>query len=75
MLYVQKFGGTSVGGGKAIVNVCNTISKFHASNHDLVVVVSAISPSGKSKGTTTRFLKAINTAKVSFCFDCSVKFS
>ncbi|WP_320823157.1 aspartate kinase [Reinekea sp.] len=42
-LYVQKFGGTSVGSGERIQAIAKKIKSFRAQGHDVVVVVSAMS--------------------------------
>lgn len=42
-LYVQKYGGTSVGSTERIKNVARRVAKFYAAGHELVVVVSAMS--------------------------------
>lgn len=42
-LFVQKYGGTSVGSTERIKNVARRIAKFCAQGHELVVVVSAMS--------------------------------
>ncbi|MFC3854277.1 aspartate kinase [Salinispirillum marinum] len=42
-LYVQKFGGTSVGSVERIEGVADKIQAFRAAGHDIVVVVSAMS--------------------------------
>lgn len=42
-LFVQKYGGTSVGSTERIKNVARRVAKFHAQGHELVVVVSAMS--------------------------------
>jgi aspartate kinase len=49
-LYVQKFGGTSVGSGERIQAIAKKIKSFRAQGHDVVVVVSAMS------GETNRLL-------------------
>jgi aspartate kinase len=49
-LYVQKFGGTSVGSIERIQSVARKLADFRAQGHDLVVVVSAMS------GETNRLL-------------------
>tara|TARA_R110001599_G_scaffold322522_1_gene533581 strand:- start:1585 stop:2811 length:1227 start_codon:yes stop_codon:yes gene_type:complete len=49
-LYVQKFGGTSVGSVERIEAVARKLAGFRAQGHDLVVVVSAMS------GETNRLL-------------------
>ena len=41
--FVQKYGGTSVGTVERIKNVAQRIAQFHASGHQIVVVVSAMS--------------------------------
>jgi len=42
-LYVQKYGGTSVGSVERIEAVANKVAGFRADGHDIVVVVSAMS--------------------------------
>jgi aspartate kinase len=42
-LFVQKYGGTSVGSTERIKNVARRIAKFCAKGHELVIVVSAMS--------------------------------
>lgn len=42
-LFVQKYGGTSVGSPERIKNVARRVAKFHQQGHQLVVVVSAMS--------------------------------
>lgn len=42
-LYVQKYGGTSVGTVERIEAVADKIANFHAQHHNLVIVVSAMS--------------------------------
>lgn len=42
-LFVQKYGGTSVGSTERIKNVARRIAKYYAQGHELVVVVSAMS--------------------------------
>lgn len=49
-LYVQKFGGTSVGTTERIQSVAKKVAGFRAQGHDIVVVVSAMS------GETNRLL-------------------
>ena len=49
-LYVQKFGGTSVGSLDRIQNVARRVGKTRAEGHDVIVVVSAMS------GETDRLL-------------------
>ena len=49
-LYVQKFGGTSVGTTERIEAVANKVAGFSAQGHQVVVVVSAMS------GETNRLL-------------------
>ena len=50
-LYVQKFGGTSVGSIERIQAVADKIIKFRQDGHDIVVVVSAMS------GETNRLIE------------------
>ncbi|MBA2484251.1 MAG: aspartate kinase [Nitrosomonas sp.] len=42
-LYIQKYGGTSVGSTERIKNVARRVAKFHAQGNQVVVVVSAMS--------------------------------
>ncbi len=42
-LYIQKYGGTSVGSTERIKNVAHRVAKFHMQGHQVVVVVSAMS--------------------------------
>ncbi|MHA7881051.1 MAG: aspartate kinase [Saccharospirillum sp.] len=53
-LYVQKFGGTSVGSVERIAHVANKVKAFRDEGHDVVVVVSAMS------GETNRLLGLAN---------------
>jgi aspartate kinase len=53
-LFVQKFGGTSVGDLERIGQVADKVAGFRAAGHDLVVVVSAMS------GETNRLLAMAN---------------
>ncbi|WP_317931919.1 aspartate kinase [Halioxenophilus sp. WMMB6] len=50
-LFVQKYGGTSVGSPERIEAVADKIAKFKAEGHDLVIVVSAMS------GETNRLIE------------------
>ena len=50
-LYVQKFGGTSVGDTDRIGQVADKVAAFRAAGHELVVVVSAMS------GETNRLIE------------------
>lgn len=53
-LFVQKFGGTSVGDIERIEQVADKVARFRADGHDLVVVVSAMS------GETNRLIAMAN---------------
>ncbi len=53
-LFVQKFGGTSVGDLERIGQVADKVAGFRAAGHDLVVVVSAMS------GETNRLIAMAN---------------
>lgn len=53
-LFVQKFGGTSVGDIERIEQVADKVAHFRADGHDLVVVVSAMS------GETNRLIAMAN---------------
>ena len=57
-LFVQKYGGTSVGSTERIKNVAARIAKFWHEGHDLVVVVSAMS------GETNRLLSLAHEIQV-----------
>ena len=50
-LIVQKYGGTSVGSTKRIMNVAQRVAKWKRAGHDVVVVVSAMS------GETNRLIE------------------
>ena len=54
-LYVQKFGGTSVGSVERIEAVADKVKSFRDAGHDIVVVVSAMS------GETNRLLGLANS--------------
>ena len=49
-LFVQKYGGTSVGSIERIRNVARRVARYHREGHELVIVVSAMS------GETNRLL-------------------
>ena len=53
-LYVQKFGGTSVGSVERIQQVADKVKGFRDKGHDIVVVVSAMS------GETNRLIGMAN---------------
>ena len=53
-LYVQKFGGTSVGSVERIQAVAERVTRFRQAGHDIVVVVSAMS------GETNRLIGLAN---------------
>jgi len=53
-LYVQKYGGTSVGSVERIQSVADKVKKFRDNGHDIVVVVSAMS------GETNRLVGLAN---------------
>jgi aspartate kinase len=56
-IFVQKFGGTSVGTGDRLRSVAEIVINTARTN-DVVVVVSALSPQKKASGTTSLLLKA-----------------
>ncbi|KAJ2496486.1 Aspartokinase [Coemansia sp. RSA 1972] len=58
-ILVLKFGGTSV--GKFVQNICSQIIPDLLNTHRVIVVCSARSTDVKSKGTTTRLVKAADT--------------
>eukprot|EP00833_Pecoramyces_ruminatium_P018641 jgi/Orpsp1_1/1192673/evm.model.d7180000095120.1 len=55
---VQKYGGTSVGTAKAMINVANIIKKSLQSTK-VVAVLSAMSSHKKSEGTTSKLIQAM----------------
>jgi len=55
---VQKYGGTSVGTAKAMLNVANIIKKTIKSTK-VVAVLSAMSSHKKSEGTTSKLIQAM----------------
>lgn len=57
-LYIQKFGGTSVGSLERIQNVARLIEQTYRAGHSLVVVLSAMS------GETDRLMKMAKTLSV-----------
>ncbi len=71
-IIVQKFGGTSVGSAERIGQVANIIQNTHKDNQ-VIVVVSAISPEIKAKGTTSLLLKAAKQAEKGEEFEDSIK--
>eukprot|EP01134_Creolimax_fragrantissima_P003833 CFRG3833T1 len=60
-IVVQKFGGTSVGTGKKMLQIVEIVRSFTES-YAPVVVVSALSAQVKTEGTTTRLLNAAQKA-------------
>ena len=60
-IIVQKFGGTSVGSGERIRGVGDIIADT-LGDHQVVAVVSAISGTVKSEGTTSKILEASERA-------------
>ena len=60
-IIVQKFGGTSLGGGERLRNVADIIARTRNS-HEVVAVVSALSRTEKSKGTTSLLLEGSEAA-------------
>ncbi|ORX41312.1 aspartate kinase (L-aspartate 4-P transferase) [Piromyces finnis] len=66
---VQKYGGTSVGTAKAMLNVANIIKKTLESSK-VVAVLSAMSSYKKSEGTTSKLIQAMDNINNS---DISIK--
>jgi aspartate kinase len=66
---VQKYGGTSVGTGKAMLNVASIIKKTLKSSK-VVAVLSAMSSHKKSEGTTSKLIQAMDNINNS---DVSIK--
>ncbi|KAJ1558725.1 Aspartokinase [Nowakowskiella sp. JEL0078] len=56
---VQKFGGTSVGTADRLLSVTDIV-KATLTQHDVIVVLSAMSSIKKNEGTTSRLLEAAN---------------
>ncbi len=56
-LIIQKFGGTSLGNAERLQNVAHIIRDFLA-DHQVIVVVSAMSSYTKAEGTTSRLIQA-----------------
>ncbi|MBI3991935.1 MAG: bifunctional aspartate kinase/homoserine dehydrogenase I, partial [Candidatus Lambdaproteobacteria bacterium] len=67
-ILVQKFGGTSLGDGSRMSNVAEIIARSHERN-PVVAVVSAMSSTIKSEGTTSQLLKASSLALEGKSFD------
>lgn len=59
---VQKFGGTSIGRASRMKNVADIIKTTIAAGEQPVVVLSAMSDSGKKEGTTSRLMNAAHEA-------------
>ncbi|MCG8338984.1 MAG: aspartate kinase [Proteobacteria bacterium] len=59
---IQKFGGTSIGRASRMKNVASIIETTIASGEQPVVVLSAMSDSGKKEGTTSRLMNAAREA-------------
>ncbi|OTB06043.1 hypothetical protein M426DRAFT_319408 [Hypoxylon sp. CI-4A] len=59
---VQKYGGTSL--GKLLETICSGIIPQYATEHNLIVVCSALSGSLKSSGTTSLLLRCISYAEL-----------
>jgi len=72
-IIVQKYGGTSVGGVDKLRKVRNIVQKFTSSNKNeqnrVVAVVSAMSGTVKSEGTTSLLLSAADHAISQESFD------
>jgi len=60
-LLIQKFGGTSLGTHERLQGVCDII-KNSAQDHRVAVVVSAVSPQDKARGTTSLLLRVAEAA-------------
>jgi aspartate kinase len=60
-IIVQKFGGTSVGNGERLQNVAGIITRA-LTTHPVIAVVSAMSSTVKSEGTTNLLLTAADWA-------------
>ncbi len=60
-IIVQKFGGTSVGSGERLLQVAAIIENT-LKTHQVVAVVSAMSPADKARGTTSLLLEAADRA-------------
>ena len=56
-LIVKKFGGTSLGTGERLQNVARIVQSG-ITNHQSIIVVSAMSSYTKAEGTTSRLLEA-----------------
>ena len=59
---IQKFGGTSIGRASRIKNVAGIVMNTLDSGLQTVVVLSAMSDSGKNEGTTSRLMQASKEA-------------
>ncbi len=59
---VQKYGGTSIGRAERIKNVAHIVQKTQKENGHVIVVLSAMSDSGKKDGSTSRLIEAANEA-------------
>ncbi len=59
---VQKYGGTSIGRSDRMLNVAEIVKNSLSTGEHVVVVLSAMSDSGKKEGTTSRLMEAANEA-------------
>ena len=71
-IIVKKFGGTSVGNGERLKNVASIIEST-LRDYRVVVVVSAMSDTVKSEGTTSRLLRAAEQALAGESFSDTLK--
>lgn len=62
-VYVQKFGGTSLGQWERLLKVVDIIQGTFNGGADVYVVVSAMSGKTKAEGTTSQLISAIDMAK------------
>ena len=78
MIIVKKFGGTSVGSGERMLQVADIIkadtrAKKGKEKHNVIAIVSAVSPAKKVNGTTSLLLKAAELAMQDESFAAQVK--
>ncbi|MBU2512843.1 aspartate kinase [bacterium] len=59
---VQKYGGTSIGHSDRMINVANIVKETLKDGKHTVIVLSAMSESGKKEGTTSRLMAAAEEA-------------
>ena len=72
-VFVQKYGGTSLGRWDRLQEVANIIQNDFNNGAELFVVVSAMSGKSKSEGTTSQLITAIEKSKIGEDYETTIK--